>query len=85
MTPPTGSAYGAGAPSYESAELQKSAIAGRLKVATGIRDRAQAAGNTEKAARWGAICDELLDRLLEVRGAAIVGSADASFFEGSVK
>ena len=65
---PTGSAYGTGAPCYGSAELQKSAIEGRLKVATGIRDRARVAGNARKANTWARICDELLDRLLEVRG-----------------
>ena len=65
---PSGSAYGAGAPAYESVDVQKAAIAGRLKVATGIRDRALEAGNTQRASRWATICDELLDRLLEVRG-----------------
>ena len=65
---PVGSAYGAGAPSYESVELQKSAIVGRLKVAISIRDGRRASGDTTRADRWALICDELLDRLLEVRG-----------------
>lgn len=66
---PAGSAYGAGAPAYESADLQKSAIEGRLQVARGIKTRAEARGDVKEATRWGEICDELLDRLLEVRGA----------------
>ena len=66
--PAKGSAYGAGAPSYESAELQKSAIEGRLGVARGIRDRAATSGDDRRFARWSAVVDELLDRLLEVRG-----------------
>lgn len=65
---PPGSAYGAGAPSYSTSELQRRAIEGRLKVARGIRDRNRASGRHERAARWSTICDELLDRLLEVRG-----------------
>lgn len=65
---PTGSAYGAGAPTYENAELQKFTLEGRIKVAQGIRDRAATSGNQARAARWEAILDELLDRLLEVRG-----------------
>jgi hypothetical protein len=65
---PQGSAYGAGAPTYESAELQRSALTGRLKVAVGIRDRARTSGNTERAERWAVIVDELLDRLGEVQG-----------------
>ena len=61
------SAYGT-APSYDSADLQKHAIEGRLKVAQGIADRASRSGNHQPAARWKRIVDELLDRLLEVRG-----------------
>lgn len=68
MSTPAGSAYGTGAPSYQTTDLQRAAIEGRLKVATGIRDRARQAGNTKRADRWAGICDELLDRLLEVRG-----------------
>lgn len=68
MTRPAGSAYGAGAPTYGTAELQRTAIEGRLKVAIGSRDRRRAMGDTKRADRWAAICDELLDRLLEVRG-----------------
>lgn len=62
------SAYGGGAPTYESAELQRQALEGRLQVAVGIRDRAQVNGDDRRAAEWGRIADELLDRLLEVRG-----------------
>lgn len=62
------SAYGAGAPAYPDTELQRSTLEGRLKVAVGIRDRARASGNTRSAARWDATVQELLDRLLEVRG-----------------
>ncbi len=68
MTEPTGSAYGQGAPSYQDAELQRHTIEGRLKVATGIRDRAQASGDTRAHVKWARIVDELLDRLNEVRG-----------------
>jgi hypothetical protein len=68
MSERVGSAYGTGAPAYQSVALQRSAIQGRLKVATGIRDRAEAAGDSARARRWSVICDELLDRLLEVRG-----------------
>jgi hypothetical protein len=62
------SAYGAGAPSYDSADLQKQQIEGRLKVAQGFAERAAQSGNHGRAARWLQIADELLDRLLEVRG-----------------
>ncbi len=68
MGRPTGSAYGTGAPSYESVELQKFTIDGRLKVARGIRDRAAASGDLARAARWGQIVDELLERRLEAMG-----------------
>lgn len=68
MSKPEGSAYGAGAPAYESADLQRHQLEGRLKVAIGIRDRARESGNTKRANSWAGICDELLDRLLEVRG-----------------
>lgn len=60
------SAYGAGSPTYQSAESQQTALTGRLEVARGIRDRAPAGSHTR--ARWSVIVDELLDRLLEVRG-----------------
>jgi hypothetical protein len=62
------SAYGAGAPSYADAELQRTQLEGRLRVAIGIRDRAQASGHVASAARWARNVDELLDRLNEVRG-----------------
>lgn len=62
------SAYGAGAPTYTDVELQRSQIEGRVKVARGIANRAQAAGDNERAARWNQNADELLDRLLELRG-----------------
>lgn len=64
----TGSAYGAGAPSYSSAELQRHQIQGRLDVAVSIRDRAVSDGDTRRAERWSQIIDELMDRLIEVRG-----------------
>lgn len=63
-----GSAYGDGAPSYQDTEVQRRAIEGRLKVATGIRDRAQASGDTRSHTKGARIVDELLDRLNEVRG-----------------
>jgi hypothetical protein len=62
------SAYASGAPTYESAELQKNTLDGRIKVAIGIRDRAKASGDMRRFERWSAIVDELLDRRLEVRG-----------------
>lgn len=62
----TGSAYGEGAPSYGAAEQQRAAIEGRLAVARGIRDRAEVGSRTR--VRWARVVDELLDRLLEVRG-----------------
>ena len=65
---PTGSAYGAGAPTYKDAELQRFTLEGRIKVALGIRDRSIADGNRARAERWQVVIDELLDRLLEVRG-----------------
>jgi hypothetical protein len=65
---PSGSAYGTGAPSYQSTALQRAALEGRLKVAISIRDQRRAMGDAKRADRWAAICDELLDRLLEVRG-----------------
>lgn len=60
--------YGEGAPCYASSEHQRSAIEGRLKVATGIRNRAQKRGDLRRAASWSRTVDELLDKLLEVRG-----------------
>lgn len=65
---PTGSAYGAGAPTYADAELQKFTLEGRIKVMRGIRERSIARGDWTRAVRQQAILDELLDRLLEVRG-----------------
>jgi hypothetical protein len=62
------SAYGAGSPTYEDAELQKQQIEGRLKVAQGIAARAIESGDHRRAAQWKQTADELLDRLLEVRG-----------------
>lgn len=62
------SAYGAGAPSYENVDLQRHLIEGRLKVAQGIAARAANSGDQRRAVRWKHIADELLDRLLEVRG-----------------
>ncbi len=64
----SGSPYGKGAPTYPGAELQRDAIEGRLKVATGIRQRAEMDGNARRLARWRQIETELPDRLLEVRG-----------------
>jgi len=61
-----GSAYGAGAPTYDNAELQRLTIEGRLKVARGIRDGS--APDSDAHVRWSVTVDELLDRLLEVRG-----------------
>jgi hypothetical protein len=59
-------AYGAGSPTYQSVEQQRSALEGRLQVARGIRDRAAPGSRTRQ--RWSRVVDELLDRLLEVRG-----------------
>lgn len=61
-----GTAYGAGAPAYADAELQRATLQGRLKVAVSIRDRAPEGSRSHE--RWGRTCDELLDKLLEVRG-----------------
>jgi hypothetical protein len=60
-------AYGA-APTYDDTELQRFTLTGRLKVAEGIRDRYVASGDEARARRWTATIDQLLDRLLEVRG-----------------
>lgn len=62
------SVYGAGAPIYVDSEHQRSALEGRLKVATGIRNRAQERGDRRRAEAWSRTVDELLDKLLEVRG-----------------
>jgi hypothetical protein len=62
----TGSAYGAGAPSYPSVALQRAALEGRLEVAVSIRDRTTRERTRQAYAR---VVDELLDRLLELRGA----------------
>lgn len=62
------SAYGAGSPVYEDAELQKHQLEGRLRVARGVATRAAASGDDRTAAKWNRTADELLDRLLEVRG-----------------
>ncbi|MFV8169843.1 hypothetical protein [Mycolicibacterium peregrinum] len=62
------SAYGAGSPTYEDAGLQRQQLEGRLKVARGIATRYAASGDHVRAAKWNRDADELLDRLLEVRG-----------------
>jgi hypothetical protein len=62
------SAYATGAPSYDNVSLQRYAIEGRLKVARGIWERAEAAGDIRRMTKWRVIENELLDRLLEVRG-----------------
>ncbi len=63
-----GSAYGTGAPAYESTEVQRSAIQGRSDLARKWAVRYAEEGDQRRAAKWGRIADELLDRLLEVRG-----------------
>ncbi len=62
------SAYGAGSPTYENADLQRQQLEGRLQVARGVATRYVAAGDSDRAAKWNRTADELLDRLLEVRG-----------------
>lgn len=62
------SAYGSGAPTYENAELQKNNILGRLRVARGMVVAFRAEDDPVRAARWQRVVDDLLDRLLEVRG-----------------
>lgn len=62
------SAYGAGAPTYEDAALQKQHIQGRLELARRWAVRYAASGDKRRAAKWNRTADELLDRLLEVRG-----------------
>lgn len=64
------SAYGNPQP-YVHAGLEQDALAGRLKVARGIARRAREAGNHARAAKWDAVCDELLDHLPEVEARAI--------------
>jgi hypothetical protein len=63
-----GSAYGAGAPTYDDADLQKRALQGRLELARRWSVRYAEQGDERRAAKWSRIADELLDRLLEVRG-----------------
>jgi hypothetical protein len=62
------SAYGAGAPTYDHAELQKFTISGRLELARKWSNQYRAKGDIVRAERWSRTADELLDRLLEVRG-----------------
>jgi len=62
------SAYGTGAPSYDDAERQRAAIQGRLELARRWAVRYSESGDQQRAAKWDRIADELLDRLLEVRG-----------------
>jgi hypothetical protein len=62
---PEGSAYGTGAPTYDSADLQRKNLDGRIKVAMSRRDNAP---DPVRKAKWARIVDELLDRRLEVRG-----------------
>lgn len=64
----SGSAYGAGSPTYESADVQRSALQGRLDLARRWAVRYAESGDQRRAAKWNRIADELLDRLLEVRG-----------------
>lgn len=63
-----GTAYGEGSPTYESAELQRSTLQGRLELARRWAIRYAETGDARRAAKWNRIADELLDRLLEVRG-----------------
>lgn len=63
-----GSAYGAGSPTYEDAEQQKRALSGRLDLARQWAVRYAESGDQRRAGKWNRIADELLDRLLEVRG-----------------
>lgn len=65
---PAGSAYGTGSPTYDNAELQRQTIQGRLELARRMALRYAEAGDQPRAAKWNRIADELLDRLLEVRG-----------------
>ena len=61
-------AYGEGAPTYEIVELQKATIQGRAQLARRWAVRYAEAGDHRRAVKWNRIADELLDRLLEVRG-----------------
>ena len=63
-----GSAYGVGAPTYDNAEQQRRTIQGRLDLARRWAVRYADSGDHRRAAKGNRIADELLDRLLEVRG-----------------
>jgi hypothetical protein len=65
---PQGSAYGTGAPAYNDTDLQRAAIQGRAALARQWAVRHAATGDQRRAAKWNRIADELLDRLIEVRG-----------------
>lgn len=64
----SGSAYGTGAPSYTDTDVQRKAIQGRLDLARRWAVRYAEQGDQRRADKWNRIADELLDRLLEVRG-----------------
>lgn len=68
--PAKGSAYGAGAPTYDDAALQVATITGRLECMRIWRDRDREAGRTEAEARKTQIINELLDKLAEAQGHA---------------
>ncbi len=62
------SAYGAGAPIYETADLARATLQGRAELARRWAVGYRANGDLRRADKWDRIADELLDRLLEVRG-----------------
>lgn len=67
---------------YDTPELERSAIEGRITVAKKIRDRALAAGKTRSAARWQANLDALLDKLAHVEDRAASAAMDSALRDG---
>lgn len=62
------SAYGQAGRYPDHAGLERHGVLGRLKVQAMAIPRHRRSGNAARLARAYAICDELLDRLLDVRG-----------------
>jgi hypothetical protein len=66
---------------YDTPELERSAIEGRITVAKKIRDRALVEGNTGSATRWQSNVDALLDKLAHVEDRAASAALDLALRE----
>lgn len=61
---------------YAESDLERSALAGRIKVARGIATRYQQAGDGVRAARWQATVDRLLEHYNAAGDRAVTAAID---------